>query len=245
MQKVVAIDVGFGDVKVAYREGGELIMRKFPSAVKEILSVNFEFNHLSQEKKFLYHSKHYVLGEAAKLDGININNIEKLMFFTLLLIYKVFHDYSIPMDNILLALGLPLQFYNQTNVQKLKASVADFEVDNESLGFNSKIFPQGASVYFTCKLLYDTPIANTLILDVGFNTVECIWFQNSKHVPHLQKMLERDGIMKIAQLLKGAVKYNISPLEAVDILRTNKIKIYNEEEDLSNIVDEHSATNFV
>ncbi len=58
MQKVISIDVGFGDVKVVSQKGGELIKHKFPSAVKEILPANF--NDLKQEKNFIYHSKHYI-----------------------------------------------------------------------------------------------------------------------------------------------------------------------------------------
>ncbi|KAA0259086.1 ParM/StbA family protein [Deferribacter autotrophicus] len=242
MKKVVSIDVGFGDVKVVYERAGNLVFKKFPTAIKEVLPTRIDFSTSSSEKEYYYNSRYYVIGENAKNNSLNQSTVNSLVEFTPLLIYKAIIDYQLETENTIFALGLPLYEYTQKNKQRLKAKLADFEVDYKKQGYFVHIYPQGVGCYFAYTLYHKQEIQNALILDIGFNTVEIILLRNGRIVKTESTMLAKNGIMQIAGLLKRLLlerkKINLSYQEAIDILINKSITIYGKKFDLSDIVTE-------
>jgi len=86
----------------------------------------------------------------------------------------------------------------------------------------------------------DRTAINGLVIDVGFNTVDVIAFENGSAIKADSGMLERAGISRpsqeLARVLQAETTINLTEQEAKEALSRGKLSVYGYEKDLSEII---------
>ena len=248
MKKVLAIDIGYGSVKViyGYEDGTIKNQFKFTSIVALI-----DKDEFIKDKRILdYKDKSYYVGEDAlnfphtcQYDIIDFNN---LIYFAPLFLYKALQMIGEIPDVIVCGLSKAQLQYSLT----FKEAIQKFTVNNEEFSFeNVYILPQGAGsklaidtygVDFPNKQQEFTGLSNYVGVDVGFNTVDIFLVTNGKTSPMYFRGIENEGVMKIAKKIAEYIKteYNkeISLHEAKEVLDNGFFKLRGTKYDLSSII---------
>ena len=248
MKKVLAIDIGYGSVKViyGYEDGTIKNQFKFTSIVALI-----DKDEFIKDKRILdYKDKSYYVGEDAlnfphtcQYDIIDFNN---LIYFAPLFLYKALQMIGEIPDVIVCGLSKAQLQYSLT----FKEAIQKFTVNNEEFSFeNVYILPQGAGsklaidtygVDFPNKQQEFTGLSNYVGVDVGFNTVDIFLVTNGKTSPMYFRGIENEGVMKIAENVQKYIAEEFGKTvklhEAKEILDEGFYKLRGTKYDLKEVV---------
>ncbi len=244
----LGLDVGFGDVKAVFGPDQKL---KFPTAVCYSKNGLGDMDDLTDSRtEYCFGGKKYLAGKHALYGALSTRSMDFLKRYIPLFAWKAVRESGSDAGRI--AIGLPIAYYTKKNSLALTAALTSVEVNNEPLEFDVRVYPQGMGVLADFRLGFDgTEIPGTdingLVLDVGFNTVDVLVFENGSAIKADMGMMERGGVSQIVQELSRALQVkttiNLSEQEAKEALIKGSLKVYGREERVSDfagsIVEEY------
>ena len=250
------IDLGFSDVKVySLIKKNKIIENNFkmPTAISYAKSSVLDEGKDSlfkQKEIYSFQGKEYHVGKEAVSDSFSTRSIEFLQKYTTLLLHSVidFKQYDAE-----LGLGLPLSFYTKQNCSVLKESVYNTPVNGKTFQGNINIFPQGVGVLLDYMLdinkkgsepfveqIGDRHKQNGLILDIGYNTIDIVYFNKGSADRDYSDMFERYGLSKpleiLGEYLQSKFGITLNEQEIRDIFLEGHLKIYGQKKDLSEVI---------
>lgn len=236
---LVGIDIGFGDVKAVGENGAKL---KFPTAVSYSQDGVCELGELTRERECHYAGRKYLVGAEALSTAFSTRSFDFLKRYAPLLAYEAVSRIRSSVSRI--SVGLPLAYYDKESKASLISSLRKIDVNRDTLELNVDVFPQGIGALLDYRLDSNgeekkgTAI-DGLVIDIGFNTVDIVAFENGSAVKADSGMMERAGISRIAQSLANSLQkettINLTEQEAKEALLRKKISVYGFEKDLSEL----------
>jgi hypothetical protein len=224
----LAIDLGYGDVKLALKkEDGTLMIAKFPSAVAKVNPKRFGAGEAVE-----FEGDHYLIGEnAINYKPVEMNDYETLERYSPLLVFHAFRKYG-EFDTIVT--GLSIRQEDQSG--DFKDRLSNFVIDGTEYNLDVKLLPQGIGAKVVAEKQF-ADISNYLVCDGGFNTVDLVPVFDGKADIHSVDALENRGIIEVINELidyiSGEYNIELTPKEAKFALDNEKIEIYGKEIDLS------------
>lgn len=230
------IDVGFGDVKVAFSNSDQQQkVLKFPTAVA---TSNSSIKLEGSERTYLYKGKNFILGREAvhHPNVLTTRNLDFLFGYSPLLIYRAMEmaaaRYHMDVTKLMSAkkaicVGLPIKHYMEKREQ-MADLLETFEVSGLQFRFenNIRVIAQGQGVlmdFIRCAELKHRKWygrARTLtILDMGYNTIDVLCVDNGRPSGQFSGMLTGDGICRLVEWLRNDIQrhYDIGELSEQEI----------------------------
>lgn len=215
----ISVDVGFGSVKAAVYKNSEIQCVQFPSAVGYSSSGCIELGKFAkQEKSYSLNGEAlYLVGDDAVNTAITTRDLSFLIKFSPLFIYKALCDLNLINSQINLALGLPLYYFSKYK-DELKRSVFSDVVNGASLSLfinKFEIYPQGIGALMDYMIddkitfINEKKELNSVIADIGYNTIDIIITDSGRAVKGESDMLENAGIVKISKEMQNYIKNNM------------------------------------
>ncbi len=250
-EKIVAIDVGYGDVKVF---DGEKYY-KHPTAVAPYSFSSFagkieqdENSPYLEESIYTLDGRDYLIGNRALQDiYCKSSRSESFIFkYTPLFIYKAIEDTGFMPDTV--ALGIPLINYiasdSRVFKKKYKERVGKFIINSQVISIdNVEIFAQGHGIYIDCLTQEENrnlKKESVLVVDIGFNTIDILSVVEGTPTRKDSTTLVNKGVVAIIknlqEYIKGNYNLDLSEQSVKDILLTNGLNIYGNEIDLTDII---------
>jgi len=234
----LAIDLGYGDVKIALKkEDGTLMIAKYPSAVARVNPKRFGAGEAVE-----FEGDYYLIGEnAINYKPVEMNDYETLEKYAPLLIFHAFRKYG-EFDTIVTGLSIR----QEDNSEAFKDRLSNFIIDEDEYNMSVKLLPQGIGAKIVAQKQFND-ISNYLVCDGGFNTVDLVPVFDTKADLHSVDALENRGIIEVVNELIDHIagEYNIelTPKEAKYALDNRRIDIYGKDIDLEEIIG-HITTDY-
>lgn len=229
--KLIALDLGYGDCKIALKkEDGTMMIAKFPSAVSKVNPKRFGAGEAVE-----FEGDYYLIGEnAINYKPVEMNDYETLEKYSPLLAFHAFRKYG-EFDTIVTGLSIR----QEDNSQSFKDRLSNFVIDNTEYNLDVKLLPQGIGAKIVAQKQFND-IQNYLVCDGGFNTVDLVPVFDGKADLHSVDALENRGIIEVVneliEYIAGEYNIELSPKEAKYALDNKKIDIYGKEIDLEEII---------
>lgn len=255
-ENILAIDVGFGDIKSVYGDSLGNITHKFK--IPTIVGIVDKSDIVQDDRIYTYKDKCYYVGEdALALESnriIDITDYNKLEYFAPLIVHHICNMICKRPDTITpnrVVTGLSKAQIG--NAEYFKNAISCYVVNGVEYKFDIvNVLPQGVPSKLTLeKFGIDYPNINTdfmdtstyVAIDIGFNTLDTFVVINGKASASLAEGVEGYGIMKIANKVKSLIaedkRFNrtITLKEAKDILDTNTYQLRGVKYNLSSELD--------
>lgn len=253
----IGLDIGFGEVKAVYPDGGELRGLTFPTAVKHAAAGPAEFlEGMAQVEEFLYRGRKYVVGKEAVDDAFASRTEGFLKTYGPLLAWVAAREAQRRTGERVtrVGLGLPLAWMTAQLRAEMAAAFRGAEVNGVPLLAAPLVFAQGYGAYADVSMdndghrTADAP-DDALVVDVGFNTVDVLNVEGGRIARAGSDTLDKCGVSRMCEELQAAVKakknIRLTPVEAAAVLRTGRYRVYGCEEDCSaeagEIVDRYAS----
>jgi plasmid segregation protein ParM len=237
----IAIDIGYGDVKVV-TDKHEF---KFTNAIA-FAGVNAVDYGDDAGEVFLYGDKNFFVGESALLHSPLITrNYQYLEKYAPLLVYKALKMAKIkPTDEIEVITGLSLIDFNN-NAKSFGKRLSTINVNNEIFNIELKnitVLPQGVGIYIDYKNTHNITTDDFFaIIDIGYNTFDFLVFQNGSPIKS-KCYANTHGVNTLIQQLQAILgkQFNsqFNEQEVKDFLATKSFRIGKHHHDISNIVQQ-------
>ena len=234
----IGLDIGFGDVKAAYKNGSGYKTLKYPTAIQYASTMSKECLNNFRAGEYEYKGRKYLVGEDAKKGAFSTQHFEFLKkfapLFAFIMIDQVEKATGYRVER--LGLGLPLTYYTRKNISEIQPNMEIIAVNGITREIPVSFFVQGYGVLvdYTSNFPpadWGTVIKDLLVVDVGFNTVDIINVVNGKVARKGSDTLDREGVSKMTQELMVSIKeknIKLSPVEAVELLKTGILKQFGE-----------------
>ncbi|WP_267523634.1 ParM/StbA family protein [Campylobacter sp. MG1] len=174
MDNLIAIDLGYGDIKVCYKNK----LFKFPNAVsKKGITIN-RFESIAEKvnsNEYLFNDKKYIVGDKVN-NAYETRDFELLYKHAPLLIYHALKLAGVDTTRKDLVLATGLSVLNINEVNRFCERIKKVYVNNESIEFAEiKIRPQGRGIFDSYNkdkngLVY--------VIDIGFNTLDILPYKD-------------------------------------------------------------------
>lgn len=231
---MIGIDVGFGDVKAVWVESGDFKYHKIPTAIK-YASGN---NGFTEENIYTFQGREYLLGEQARFGAFSTRSFEFLKRYAGLFIFHVINEQGFNEKRV--GLGLPLTWYSKKEefLTELTATV----VNGSKLDIEPSLYPQAVGILLDYRLdikggTKQETGRNGIIMDVGFNTVDVLCFENGMAVRSDSATLDKFGISRIITELIESIQRNhnvgLSEQEGKEVFQNGYISIFGHKQDIS------------
>ena len=178
MKQFLACDIGFGSTKVKAEQN----LFKFPSAVAMKKKSQADISH---DDVYHYEGLDYIVGESATRDALTTRDYSFLEKYAPLLLFKAIQDSGLnPNEEINLATGLSLLNWNKK--ESFANKLVDFIVNKTRVkNINIKVIPQGKGIFVSAlETMPELDKQLVLIVDIGYNTLDVIPFENGKAMAH-------------------------------------------------------------
>ena len=260
----IGLDIGFGDVKMAYRNESGCVTLKYPTAIRYASMVSKvlldkvmgqDKGHIRKNGKgtcqdriseYEYHGRTYVVGDAVKKGYFPPKSIMFMRHhapsFAFIAAQEVKKVTGREVEKI--GMGLPLTYCTDKNINEMRSRMEKITVNGMVLEVPVSFYLQGYGALIDYKASL-TPeelgeaARNLLVIDIGFNMLNFINIELGKVAINSTDTMYRSGVSLVTEDLTAALKskgYNLSPVEAADLLKTGKIKHYNHKIDCSELV---------
>jgi hypothetical protein len=244
---MIGMDIGFGDVKVAYLDGLEIKAFKFSNAIR--LKQGSMLDAEASEYEFL--GKSFIVTPNAHVNNMPTTTIDYLMRYSPLLAYRALKGPEMK-DAVIkgnkIAVGLPIGYFNEKYKTELVNGLTRVIVNKDVIDSAVSVLPQAVGILFDFRLnekgrsIKGTDI-DGVILDVGYNTVDVVIMEKGEAVGDESDMLPGAGITWAVQALQKVLKerwagYNTSDQLCKEALLTRSIRFQGEVVDLSIKIDE-------
>src|SRR5574344_245583 len=194
----IAIDLGYGDCKIALKkEDGTMMISKYPSAVAILHPKRFGAGEAVE-----FEGDYYLIGEhAINYKPVEMNDYETLERYAPLLVFHAFRKYG-AFDTIVTGLSIR----QEDNSEDFKNRLSNFIIDNTEFNLDVKLLPQGIGAKIVAEKQFPD-ISNYLVCDGGFNTVDLVPVFDGKADIHSVDALENRGIIEVINELSDEIAH--------------------------------------
>jgi hypothetical protein len=173
----LAIDLGYSSTKVQYE--GKLY--KIPTAVSYAGSSSLDYG---DNNHYEFEGEKYVIGQPAENSFVT-TDYKFLHMFAPVIIYHVCKVIGIPLtEPVNISTGLAVSDWGKR--AEFKERIESFtDINGDKVKFViQNIVPQGAGVYYDFKKLVDSDVdqKSVYLIDIGYNTINTLFFDNGKPV---------------------------------------------------------------
>lgn len=242
----LGLDIGFGDVKIAYRNGNGLTTSKYPTAIHH--KARNENPIYTTDNEYEFEGGGYVAGEAAKNGAYGTRSYTFLRKYAPVFAYIALKQLEKANGRMpeQIGIGLPLTYYSKENVADMEKRMRRFIVNQEVIDIPVTVYVQGYGVLVDYIGGFqpgerDAAAKELLVIDVGFNTVDIVNVENGKVTRQGSDTMENDGVSRMTEQIISYFRpkhFDLSPVEAAELLRTGTVRIYGQMEDHSELVRE-------
>lgn len=238
MKSVLGIDIGYGDVKVSFKDRlGNVTKFKFSSIIAEAPFDAIDMPMLEGRRYFM---EEEALMRDSK-DIIEIVDYQHLEKFSVMFLWKAIEKLKVSPDEIdFIVTGLSLAQYD--NGEKFKKRLSKFKINKETFDFKGKIslLAQGVGAKYAIDKTFNENSMAYLVIDIGFSTIDVVDVINGKVRPENVKGFSNEGIIKIARALQEHIvdNYNevVSLKEVKEMLVTKTFTVEGQDFDLSEYI---------
>lgn len=249
-KKILAIDIGYGDIKVTFGDDTGNITKKFKYT--SLIGVANQNEFVKDSRIMEFNGMSYYVGEHAlhlPTDAlIDITEYKNLEYFAPLFLQYTVQEIGETPDIIVTGLSKS----QLSNSAYFKERLMDYTIDNiQHLYKEVYVLPQGAGSKLTIDkygINFPHPQTeytgtNTYIgVDIGFSTNDFFLVNNGTTSPGLFDGYEKEGIMKIAFNVHEKVKElygrSITLKEAKEIINNGYYKLRGQQYDFSEYIEE-------
>lgn len=257
MKTILGIDIGYGFTKSYYLQnnvisGEAYCFDVFPTAVSKFIpKITFSDTHSIVK----VNDERFLTGETALREGAGLMNTRQSDFvgssaYCAILSLALARTVS---DPDILILGLPPGQYNNEyaelitkKIQSSKISLTDGK--QISVPETIRFIPQGAGIYFShIRHSGDTFNKRVAVLDVGFYTLDTLFFVNGKYVENSAQSHQL-GVSRVYDQIRkefhNEFRVPLKNHKSIDlILTTGKVTIMGEtyKFDARHIIDSYNA----
>lgn len=237
MNKILALDLGYGHTKVTYGTSDGAIQKrfKFPS----MIGITKKNEHVDDARIYSFKEHSYYVGDNAQHlpseNLIDITDYKNLEFYAPLFLHHAIQLIGETPDVIVTGLSIA-QIGNSGYFQ---AELKNYTIDNVNYKFETVyVIPQGAGSKLTIdkygnnfpqEQKEDLSQSTYIGADIGMNTLDLFLVNNGKTSPNLFEGLVGEGIMKIAikvaRLIEQDFARNITLQEAREVIDTGSYKL--------------------
>ncbi len=192
--KKLAIDLGYGHVKIKY----ENKFYKFPTSVAYAVDTGIAYG---DGDTVSYKGEHYYVGDSAiVMETFNTTDLNFKMQFDPLIIYHVLKKLDLIEDaqNGNIDLFLTLSLTDWKHKDEYLEAVSNFEVDDLKFQFKDIVLiPQGAGAYMTFMSDKSEHPGSVIVIDVGYNTINYMLYENGNPQKAHSKGFAGHGVSSI------------------------------------------------
>ena len=202
----IAIDLGYSSTKIEYSDK----LYKIPTAISYAGSVGLDYG---ENNVYDFEGEKFVVGKPSETSFVT-TDYKFLYKFAPLIIYHICKTLNIPLSDVHISTGLAISDWNKRN--EFKERIEKYStINNDAVNFSIiNIIPQGAGAFYDYKKLVDPDVVskNIYLIDIGYNTINTLFFENGKPVRDKASAHIGSGVTTIIQDFNKWLehKYNMS-----------------------------------
>ena len=187
----IAIDIGYSSSKIMFNDQ----FYKVPTAISFANDTGIDFG---DSAVYDFEGEQYYVGEAATDEAFTTTDYAFLNKFAPLIVYHIFKKLGIQGD-ISLNTGLALNDWG--NRDEFAERLKFLKVNDETVATNVNVVgPQGSGAY-NCYIaengLYETPPKTMAIIEIGYRTINFLYYENGKAIQTRMKGFPGHGVVSI------------------------------------------------
>jgi len=242
MSDKIAIDIGYGQTKIKYKEK----VVKFPTSIALYTDTGIEYG---ETNVYEFEGEKYLVGSDNVLnESFSTMDFNFIYKFAPLIIYHILKKFDLagkPMP-LQVNTGLALVDWTEENLKKFKERLSEFEVNSDKIQLKTNLVPQGVGIYMNYKnnKKEDLSKMNVVIIDIGYNTINLLHINRGKFQRPTSKSYPGHGVSSLIKpfrmFLENKFKTSFTDQEAMQIamdefMMWNGVK---QEEIIKHIMDE-------
>ncbi len=192
--KQLAIDCGYGHVKIKYNDK----FYKFPTSVAFAVDTGIAYGDGDTVR---YKSEDYYVGEnAIVLETFNTTDLNFKLQFDPLIIYHVLKKLDLVEDAKTggIDLTLTLSLTDWKHKDEYIEATSNFEADGIEFHFEEiTLVPQGAGAYMNFMSKHKEHPMSAIIIDIGYNTINYMMYEHGKPQKAHSKGFAGHGVSSI------------------------------------------------
>jgi hypothetical protein len=240
MPSVLGIDIGYGFTKSFYfqrsiKSKSMFLFDLFPTAVSKFIP---KATFSDMDTTVQVNNEVFIVGEPAIREGVGIINTRQSGFVgsnAYCAVLSLALERTIRNPDILI-LGIPPGQYNKEYVNGLIAKIMSSKITLSSkkditIGHIIKFIPQGSGIFFShvCNGGDDALNKSIAIVDVGFYTLDTLFFVNGKYVENSARSFQL-GVSRLYEQVEkefqNQYRIRLKNNKTIDqILKTGKVRI--------------------
>ena len=225
MQDKIAIDIGYGQTKIKYKDK----ITKFPTSIALFTDTGIEYGDTNV---YEFEGEKYLVGSNNVLnESFSTMNFEFIYKFAPLIIYHILKKFDLAGRKMPLQVntGLALVDWTKENVERFKARLADFEVNGDKIQLTTNLVPQGIGIFMNYSKNgskvknegLDLSKMNVAVIDIGFNTINLLNINRGKFQRPTSKSYPGHGVSSLIKpfrmFLENKFKTSFTDQEAMQI----------------------------
>ena len=228
MEEEIAIDLGYSSSKVAYKDK----IAKFPTAISFATDVGAAYG---EENIYEFEGDKYHVGkEAADSEAFTTSDYKFLSKFAPLLIFHILSKFEKADLEKPITVKTGLAMVDWDKRDEFIERISNIEVNGKVININPILIPQGAgcAVDWTHYNNDDEYPDKLTVVDIGYNTINLVNFENAKPVRKNMKSYPGHGVSSIIKpftlYMENKFSVTFSEQEAITIFVKGEFK-YNGE----------------
>jgi len=244
----LSVDIGFGDTKYILKKDGVEIKKEKFNTIIERVSLNLK----NKQDVYNYRGEisYFRVGNKNAKNPYKTRSMEFIIKNAPLIIYHILDKNDIKLDeNEVLNIRTGLSpLYYEAYKDSFKKTIKEFTVNGKTIKTNLKLFAQGQGILFDYleNNSNNDREKDIIVIDCGYHIVNFLHFEKEDGI---FKPIKGDSFGEIIGIYSTIITYlqdyievkfniKITEQEALQIFFQNKIKIKDEEINLSNIINE-------
>lgn len=218
--EIIGIDIGYSSTKVSFR-GKEV---KFPTAISYATDLGVTYG---EENTYEFEGERYFVGkEAVSEESFTTTDYKFLYRFAPLIIYHILKKFDRTSINQPHQVRAGLAIVDWGNKDSFLERISKLEVNGEQIPVEASLIPQGAGV--AADWVEDEFPTKLFILDLGYNTINGLFFEDGKPVRARTKTYPGHGVSSIIKpftsYLENTYALSFSEQEAIKIFLRGEFK---------------------
>ena len=193
MSKILNLDIGYSASKILYNG----VFKKIPTAIS--FALDSGINYGDEKDVYTYEGEKYCVGEEATNDeSFTTTNYQFMNKYGPLITYHIRKKCGIA-DNEIITINTGLALADWSKKDEFISKLSRIEVDGKVIENDVKVIPQGAGVYYdyVYNNLNGINPGITSVIDIGYNTVNFLVFEDGKPVRKKSKGYIGHGVTSI------------------------------------------------
>jgi len=236
---MIGIDIGYSSTKVSYMDK----IVKFPTAVSYASDVGIAYG---EENLYEFEGEKYYVGKEAVSEEAFVTTDYKFLYkFAPIIIYHILSKFGAVSRDEPLEVRTGLAIVDWTKKDEFAERISDFTVNGQDITIQPVLIPQGAGVAIEWVTNNNEGVFpdRLHILDIGFNTINSLHFEDGKPNKAKTKTYPGHGVSSIIKpftsYMENKYSMQFSEQEAIGIFIRGKFKYNGEDQvDLANKIVE-------